>query len=97
MLAYAFHILEKQGYEKCSTEDFENTADLLSAILINGITIQLKQGINRSYIEQNEKLSCIRGKINISDSIKQQTFIKQQLVCSFDEFSLNSYMNRIIM
>lgn len=96
MLAYAFHILKKQGYEKCSTEDFENTADLLSAILINGITIQLKQGINRNYIEQNEKLSCIRGKINISDSIKQQTFIKQQLVCSFDEFSLNSYMNRII-
>lgn len=96
MLAYAFHILKKQGYEKCSTEDFENTADLLSAILINGITIQLKQGITRSYIEQNKELSCIRGKINISDSIKQQTFIKQQLVCSFDEFSLNSYMNRII-
>lgn len=45
---------------------------------------------------QNKEISCIRGKIKISDSIKQQTFIKQQLVCSFDEFSLNSYVNRII-
>ena len=36
MLAYAFHILREQGYESCGTEEFENTADLLSAILAKG-------------------------------------------------------------
>lgn len=55
MLAYAFYILEKQGYEKCSTEDFENASDLLCAILINGITIQLKQSINRSLWDKTKK------------------------------------------
>lgn len=96
MLAYAFQILKEQGYASCATENFENAADLLSAILVKGVSIQIKRGLVRTYVEQTEPLSCLRGKIGVSESIKQQTLIKQQLVCSYDEFSENAYMNRII-
>ena len=96
MLAYAFQILREQGYASCGTEDFENTADLLSAILVKGISIQIKRGLGKTYIEQTEPLSCLRGKIDVTESIKQQTLIKQQLVCIYDEFSENTYMNRIL-
>ena len=30
MLAYAFQVLREQVYKSCGTEEFENTADLLS-------------------------------------------------------------------
>lgn len=96
MLAYAFQILKEQGYASCGTEDFENTADLLSAILVRGVSIQIKRGLGRTYIEQTEPLSCLRGKIDVTESIKQQTLIKQQLVCTYDEFSEDTYMNRIL-
>lgn len=96
MLAYAFQILREQGYASCGTEDFENTADLLSAILVKGVSIQIKRGLGRTYIEQTEPLSCLRGKIDVTESIKQQTLIKQQLVCTYDEFSEDTYMNRIL-
>ena len=96
MLAYAFQILREKGYASCGTEDFENTADLLSAILVKGVSIQIKRGLGRTYIEQTEPLSCLRGKIDVTESIKQQTLIKQQLVCTYDEFSENTYMNRIL-
>ena len=96
MLAYAFQILREQGYASCGTEDFENTADLLSAILAKGVSIQIKRGLGRTYIEQTEPLSCLRGKIDVTESIKQQTLIKQQLVCTYDEFSEDTYMNRIL-
>jgi len=96
MLAYAFHVLREQGYASCKTEDFENTADLLSAILAKGVSIQIKRGLGRSYIEQTAPLSCLRGKIDVTESIKQQTLIKQQLVCTYDEFSEDTYMNRIL-
>lgn len=96
MLAYAFQILREQGYASCGTEDFENTADLLSAILVKGVSIQIKRGLGRTYIEQTEPLSCLRGKIDVTESIKQQTLIKQQLVCTYDEFSENTYMNQIL-
>ncbi len=96
MLAYAFRVLREQGYASCGTEAFENTADLLSAILAKGAAIQIKRGLGRTYIEETEPLSSLRGKIGITESIKQQTIIKQQLVCTYDAFSVDSYMNRIL-
>ncbi len=96
MLTYAFQVLKEQGYASCAIEEFENTADLLSAILVKGVTVQIKRGLNRAYTEKTESLSCLRGKINVTESIRQQTIIKQQLVCIYDEFSANSYMNHIL-
>ena len=96
MLAYAYQILREQGYASCATEEFENTADLLSSILVKGVSIQIKRGLGRAYIEETSSLSCLRGKIDVTESIKQQSIIKQQLICVYDEFSVDSYMNRII-
>ena len=36
MLSYAFQILNEQGYKMIQTEEFENAAELCSAILIKG-------------------------------------------------------------
>ena len=51
MLAYAFQVLREQVYKSCGTEEFENTADLLSAILSKGVATQIKRGLGRTYIE----------------------------------------------
>lgn len=96
MLSYAFQVLNEQGYKQIKTEEFENTAELCAAILIKGVASQIKRGLGKEYILQTESLSTVRGKIDLSSSIKDQTIIKKQLVCSYDEFSVNSYMNRII-
>lgn len=96
MLAYAFQILQEHGYQNCGTEEFENTADLLSSILVKGVTTQIKRGLGRVYVEATEPLSCLRGKIDVTESIKQQTIMKQQLICTYDEFSVDSYMNRVL-
>ena len=96
MLAYAFQVLNEQGYKSIATEEFENTAELCAAILAKGIGTQVKRGLGREYIPRTEALSSLRGKIDISESIKTNTVLKRQMICSYDEFSVNSYMNRII-
>lgn len=96
MLAYAFQVLNEQGYSSVATEEFENTAELCAAILAKGISTQLKRGLGKEYISKTDALSSIRGRIEIADSIKTQTILKKQLICSYDDFSVNSYMNRII-
>lgn len=96
MLSYAFKILNKQGYKKVATEKFDNFADLCSAILINGTSSLIKKGLGREYVLKTETTAAIKGKIDISSSIKEQSMIKRRLVCEYDEFSENSYMNRII-
>ena len=96
MLAYAFQVLREQGYKSIATEEFHNVAELCAAILCKGVSGQLKRGLGREYIEETEALSTVRGRIDISESIKTQSIHKQQLVCSYDEFSVDSYLNRIL-
>lgn len=96
MLSYAFQSLNSKAYKKIETEEFENTAELFSEIMIIGVSSQIKQGLVRDYIDVTETTSSIRGKINITDSINEQSFVKGQLNCTYDEFSLNCYLNQII-
>lgn len=96
MLAYAFQVLHEQGYKDVATEDFANTAEFLSAILCRGVSIQIKRGLCRQYLTKVEALGSPRGKIELSESIKTQAIRKKQLVCAYDEFSIDAYTNRII-
>ncbi len=96
MLAYAFQVLNEQGYKNIATEHFDNVAEMCAAILSKSVSLQLKRGLVREYTQNTEPLSALRGRIEISESIKTRSILKRQLVCSYDEFSENSYMNRII-
>ena len=96
MLAYAFLALREQGYRAVATEDFDNAAELCAAILARGVSLQLKRGLGQEYVSRTEALSSLRGKIEVTESVKSQALLRRQLVCSYDEFSVDTTMNRII-
>ena len=96
MLAYAFQVLREQGYRDVATEEFANTAELCSAILARGVDSQLKRGLGREYIDRTDMLSTLRGKIEVSESVKTRSVLRRQMVCSYDEFSVDTCMNRIL-
>ena len=96
MLSYAFQILTQDTYDDVAIESFDEMYDLLAAILSKGIGIQLKQGLYREYINRQEELSVLRGKINMSGTIKNQLVHKRVLTCDFDDLSENNLFNQII-
>ena len=96
MLSYAFYALNDDKYKKVETEEFENTSELFSEILAIGVSKQIKQGLVKDYIDVTETTSSVRGKIEITDSINSQSFLKKQLTCTYDEFSVNCYLNQIL-
>ena len=96
MLAYAFSALTEQGYRAVATEDFDNAAELCAAILERGVSLQLKRGLGQEYVNRSEARSCLRGKIDVTESVKSQAIWRRQLVCSYDEFSVDTTMNRVI-
>jgi 5-methylcytosine-specific restriction enzyme subunit McrC len=96
MLSYAFEVLKKDSYKKLETEDFENAADLFAEILALGIGEQIKKGIIKDYEIRIEETSYLRGKIDISSSIKQQSMLRSKMVCVYDEFTENTYLNQIL-
>lgn len=96
MLSYAFQVLNEQGYRDVATESFENVADLCAGILTQGIAVQIRRGLGREYIEQTEELSTLRGRIEMSESVRARSMQRGQMVCTYDEFLTDSYLNRIL-
>lgn len=96
MLAYAFRVLNEHGYKNVATEHFENTAELCAAILAKGVATQIKRGLGKDYILETETSPVLRGKVDIGASIRTGSLINRQLVCTHDEFSVNSRLNQII-
>lgn len=96
MLSYAFSQLQASQYKSVEMESFKNVSDICAAILIKGVSLQIKRGIHKDYIEISEALSTPKGKINVSESVKTLSIKKQQLYCIYDDFSVNSYLNKII-
>lgn len=96
MLAYAFSALKEKTYRSMATEEFENAAELCAAILERGIASLVKRGLGQEFVGKTEALSGLRGKIEITESIKTRAILRQQLVCTYDEFSADTELNRII-
>lgn len=96
MLSYAFQDLRKNNYEDIDKEDFENVQDLLAEILFKGVSAQLKQGLFREYIEHNDSISTLKGRINIMRTIKHRINKEPLLACEFDELTEDNIYNQII-
>lgn len=97
MLCYAWeNTLKSEDVAFLDTEAFENIYNLLSYILIREVSKLIKSGISRGYINCTESIPIVRGKINLDNTLKEQSLIRRQIVCDFDEFSENILLNRII-
>jgi 5-methylcytosine-specific restriction enzyme subunit McrC len=96
MLCYAWNVLDQSERTDVGIEKFDNIYDLLARIYINGTNSLIKQGLNRYYKVEREAVSTLKGKLNMADSIKHQTFSKGRLVCEYDNFSENIILNQIV-
>lgn len=95
LLSYAFQVLREDSYKNVGTERFEHSADLCAAILIRGLSLQIKQGLHREYVSFTEPLSTIQGQIELTESMVSSR-LNKKLICTFDEFSEDNVFNQII-
>ena len=98
MLSYYFKFdaLNNKIKNIDNIENYDNIAELTAQILFRGVNILLKIGLSKEYILYSEPLSTLKGKIDISNSIKIMSMHKKRLICLYDNFSINFYLNRII-
>ena len=97
LLCYAWNKLEEKDRVKVSVDDKTELLDLFAKILINGTTILLKRGIDRNYIDFTDEISGVKGKVQISQTLKSNLLFKQRTICTFDTFSSNILTNRILV
>lgn len=97
MLSYAFQELRQNNYAEIEGEKFDDIYDLFAEILARGISYQLKQGLYREYVEKNDSMQTVRGKIDIRGTITNRMRNNRQIVCDYDELSEDNVYNKILL
>lgn len=96
LLCYAWDKLEEGDYVDVKKIDSTELVDLFAKVLLNGVTRLLRRGIDRDYLEYNDTLNTIKGKVDFVVSGRRNLFANAQVYCHFDEMSHNILQNQII-
>lgn len=96
MLAYAYHALELRGFEEVGAEEFDSALDLLGAIYARGLASQVRRGLDQSFVEHSDDISCARGRIDARASSDPAHRRRSELRCTFSEISRDTELNRLI-
>lgn len=98
MLCYSFYgeQLNLKDEAKLGTEAFENIYKLFSLLLCLLLKREVKKGIHREYINTNEELKTVHGKIDINKTINNNSLTGKKIYCEFSDYSDNCLLNQII-
>lgn len=96
MLVYAWDALEASSVVNVDEMDPHDVLELLGGVLCNGATYLLRRGLDRDYVEHNETISGLRGRLDIETSLKRVLLPQALAHCRFDELSHDVAHNRVI-
>lgn len=97
LLSYAWNKLDDKDRVQVSIDGNTKLLDLFAKVLINSSKLLLKRGIAHNYINITQELSGLKGKLEISQTLKSNLLLKQRTLCTFDEFSANILINQILI
>jgi 5-methylcytosine-specific restriction enzyme subunit McrC len=96
LLLYAWDALEQIDTQVVAAEPETQVLDLLAVVLNHGIDRVLRQGLHRAYLSRQEAIPGVRGKFNLSATVKADLLRRYRTVCEFDELSHDVLHNRIL-
>ena len=97
LLCYAWNKLDERDRVQISIDDQTKLLDLFAKVLIGVTQRLLKRGIDKNYVDHTEELAGVKGKIQISETLKRNILHRQRTVCAYDVFSANILPNRILV
>ncbi len=97
LLSYAWNKLDESERVAVSIDDKTQLLDLFAKVLINASRILLKRGIDRNYVEHSDQIYGIKGKFEVSQTVKSTSLLSGRAICTFDEYSSNILPNQILV
>ena len=96
MLVYAWDQLEVSSLVDVDSSGHHDVCNLLARVLCDGLRLQLRRGLDRGYVAQEEVTARPRGRLDLATSVKQHTFWSNRAACRYDEFEADILPNRIM-
>ncbi len=96
ILCYAWGMGEMRGKVSVGIENCLSLSDLLVHILLNATDDILKRGMAQGYTVYGDDIDGIKGKIDISETLKKGKYRQGRTFCRYDELSPDILINQII-
>ena len=96
MLMYAYDVkLSNEQIASCANEE-HTILEVFVQMFANGLLQELKKGMYKKYITEQDNLNVLKGKYLINENIKYN-FTKNKIYCEYDEFSENNSLNQFFL
>lgn len=96
MYSYIWDRNRSEDFIDLNAEDDFSFSDLLAELFLRYGKKVLKKGLAKEYINKDDEITSVRGRINYRNTIFKQSLNKGKIYCEFDEFEENILINQII-
>jgi len=96
LLCYAWNRLPETELVDIEALPKNDLPNLLGKLLASGVSRLLRQGIDRGYISERVEVRGLRGKLDVSHSLKRLLLHQPAAACVVDELQREVLHNRII-
>jgi 5-methylcytosine-specific restriction enzyme subunit McrC len=98
LLCYAWDRLEELDLVDVAADTPpRDTLNLLGRVLCNGVRALIRRGFERGYLERQDALSGLRGKILIASTARRLLPRYGRAECAYDELEYDTPANRVLL
>ena len=96
MLAIAFDLEPSFLQETTTFQEIDQIFEFVISYFADLVDDQIRRGLYRTYVEREENLAAVRGRIAIAEDIRQNSILRQRTYCQFTEFTWDNPDNQIV-
>jgi 5-methylcytosine-specific restriction enzyme subunit McrC len=96
LLLYAWDRIGEEEERLVDDVDFTRLQDVFAHVLADTVARLLARGLDRDYVEAEEAVAGVRGKLDLSVTLKRGLLTSARTYCRFDELQHDVLQNRIL-
>ena len=96
MYSYIWDKAESTDLINLDANDTFKSSNIYAELFIINVKKLLLKGLYKEYINKNECLNSIKGRIDFKSTIDKQTLVNGKIYCDYDEYEENNIFNQII-
>ena len=96
MYSYIWDKAESTDLINLDANDTFKSSNIYAELFIINVKKLLLKGLYKEYINKNECLNSIKGRIDLKSTIDKQTLVNGKIYCDYDEYEENNIFNQII-
>ena len=96
LLCYAWNRLDQGQLVDVNRIPSTELVDLFAFVLCEGVHHLSRRGMEQNYQLREEELSSVRGRLDLTESIRRASFVHGRAYCRYDDLTTDTLANRII-